>query len=233
MYCYIHPPCSAHQPSAKATGPSRPHLLDNRQMSFLSTSYSAFVPVATSIWTYCQFIPFNESPTKQPRANINLASQVAFHGLMEMRQPQSVSVLPAPTKLSLPFSYCKLMIFAALQRPSVDSCLHVPPAPAYSTKGLPEDLSVAHKAVLSLFLSFPSISHSSALSWQCGSLPAHCTASGHLTLLAWLTLYSPGPTGSYWFHSCLPFRHKSCRYYIFHSLLGHCFTFLVIQDSFK
>lgn len=100
MYCYIHPPCSAHQPSAKATGPSRPHLLDNRQMSFLSTSYSAFVPVATSIWTYCQFIPFNESPTKQPRANINLASQVAFHGLMEMRQPQSVSVLPAPTKLS-------------------------------------------------------------------------------------------------------------------------------------
>lgn len=132
---------------------------------------------------------------KQPRANKNLASQVAFHGLMEMRWPQSVSALAVPTKLTLPFSCCKLVIFAALQQAPVGSCLHVPPA--YSTKGLPENLSVAHKAVLSPFLSLPSISHSSALSWQHGSLPAHCTASGHLTLLAWLTLYSPGPTGSY------------------------------------
>lgn len=169
----IHSPCSTHRPCAKATGPSRPHLLGNGQVSFSSTSYSAFVPVATSIQTYCQFIPFNESPMKQPRANINLASQVAFHGLMEMRWLQSVSVLAAPTKLTLPFSYYRLKISAA------GSCLHVPPVPAHSTKGLPEGYSVAHEAVLSPFLSphTPLLSPSSVAPCQHIALPLGISCS--------------------------------------------------------
>lgn len=51
---------------------------------------------------------------------------------------------------------------------------------------LPEDLTSAHKGVLSLCLSLPSalsLSHTLLSPQQCGSLPAHCTASGYLSLL--------------------------------------------------
>lgn len=72
------------------------------------------------------------------------------------------------------------------------------------------------------------------------SLPSSVAPCQHIALplgishsLAWLTLYSPGPIRSFRFHSCLPFRHKTCRYCIFHSLLGCCFAFLIIQDTFK
>lgn len=51
---------------------------------------------------------------------------------------------------------------------------------------LPEDLTSAHKGVLSLCLSLPSalsLSHTLLSPQQCGSLPARCTASGYLSLL--------------------------------------------------
>lgn len=176
----IHSPCSTHRPCAKATGPSRPHLLGNGQMSFSSTSYSAFVPVATSIRTYCQFIPFNESPMKQPRANINLASQVAFHGLMETRWLQSVSVLAAPTKLTLPFSYYRLKIFAAgsCLAPAFMCllCLHTAPRGYQRTSLLPTKLCCLPSFPLTLLCSLPA-------AWLLAST-LHCLWASHAPCLA-------------------------------------------------
>lgn len=93
--------------------------------------------------------------------------------------------------------------------------------------------SDAHKGVLPPSLPF-SLSHTPLLSPGSVAPCQHIALPpGILRSLAWLALYSPGPIGSFWFHSCLPFRHKTCRYHIFHSLLGCCFAFLIIQGSFK
>lgn len=78
---------------------------------------------------------------------------------------------------------------AALQQAPADSCLpglcvcrfllHLQPAPR---KGAVRGLLRCPQRCAASFPPLLSISHSSALSWQRGSLPAHCTASGHLAL---------------------------------------------------
>lgn len=80
---------------------------------------------------------------------------------------------------------------------------------------------------------YPSLSPSPLLSLTVAPCQHSAQPPGISHSCAWLTLYSPDPTGSFWFHSCLPFRHKTCHHYIFHSPLGCCFAFLITQDAFK